>query len=176
MTERAKMQQFKILLVDDSKSILRALKRTFKSEGYDIFTAESAYEAMEIFANEEIDLIITDENMPGISGTELLARTRKMYPDVIRMMLTGATDIEVAREAINKGEVYKFFGKPWDDLELLVSVQYALQHRETEKENKRLKKVVGEQQNLLRQLEKEYPGISEVTKANDGTIILENDN
>jgi DNA-binding NtrC family response regulator len=167
------MQQFKILLVDDSLCILKALRRIFKPEGYNIFMAESARDAMEIIAKEDIDLIITDQNMPEVSGNELLKTIRKLYPDIIRIMLTGLTDIEVVKNAINTGEIYRFFNKPWDDYELLVSVRYALKQRALENENAHLKSTVNKQDSLLKQLEKEYPGIMEKRVNEDGAIIID---
>ncbi len=167
------MHQFKILLVDDSPNMLKALERTFKSEEYELFLALSAKEALEILKNEDIDLIISDENMPEISGTDLLKAVKLQYPSVIRMMLTGLTDFEIVKNAINKGEIYKFFNKPWDDFELLLSVRYALKQKALEKENLQLKSKLNTQEKILRQLEIKYPGISEKKMSRDGSIIID---
>ncbi|MCK4632279.1 MAG: response regulator [candidate division Zixibacteria bacterium] len=167
------MSPFKLLLVDDSPNILKALVRTLKPEGYLTFGAESAQKAMEILEIEKVDLIITDENMPGLTGTELLRVVRERYPDIIRFMITGANDIEVAKNAINQGEIYRFFTKPWDDFELIVSVRYALQHKITERENKQLKSIIKGQEELLCELEEEHPGITERRLAQDGSIIID---
>lgn len=167
------MYQSKILLVDDSEYILKALRRTFADEDYVIFTAKSASEAINILNAENIDLLITDENMPGVTGTDLLKTMRRQYPDVIRIMITGLTDIEVAKNAINNGEIYRFFNKPWNDFELLVSVRHALNQKMLEKENTQLKSVVRRQEELLHQLEEEYPGISEKNISEDGAIIID---
>ena len=167
------MQKYKILLVDDSSFTLKALQRVFKPEGYIIYMATSAKEALAILGQKEIDLIISDENMPGGSGTDLLKSVRELYPDVIRMMLTGLTDIEVAKKAINNGEIYKFFSKPWDEFELISSVRYALQYKIIEKENRHLKSVCKNQQELLAQLEREHPGIADRNIAPDGSLIIE---
>ena len=134
------MSNFTLLLVDDSPNILKAMKRVFSPEGYDILMAESAKEALEVMAVEEVDLVITDENMPGLSGTDLLRIIRESHPNVMRFMVTGADDIEVAKNAINSGEIYRFFTKPWDDFELLVCVKQALAHRMIMKENEKLRK------------------------------------
>ncbi|MCK4656963.1 MAG: response regulator [candidate division Zixibacteria bacterium] len=167
------MREHKILLVDDTPSILKALKRTFKEEGYQIFSAGSADEALSILDHENIDVIISDENMPGTSGTEFFAKVKNLYPDVLRMMLTAMTDIEVAKEAINKGEVYRFFNKPWNDFELLVSVRHALQQKEMELENRHLKECVQQQGDVLSRLEKDHPGITELQRTEDGAIVLD---
>lgn len=167
------MLQFKILLVDDSPNILKALLRTLRPEGYATFTAGSAREAMDVLETESIDLIVTDENMPGLSGTDLLRVMKNRYPSVIRIMVTGASDIEVAKEAINRGEIYRFFTKPWDDFELLISIRYALQQKAIEQDNARLRSLVRNQEGLLRELETEHPGITERKVAADGSIIID---
>lgn len=168
------MRQYKILLVDDSENILKALKRIFKDEGYKIFTACSAKDALEILGKEEIDLIMSDQNMPEISGIDLLKLVRIKFPKVIRIMLTGLTDFEVAKEAINKGEIYRFFNKPCDDFELLLSVKYALKHKYLEEENYLLKSSLMEKEERLKQLEAQYPGITKKKVTSDGSIVIEN--
>jgi DNA-binding NtrC family response regulator len=167
------MEQFKILLVDDSHNVINALLRAFKSEGYKIFTANSGKAAIEILKNEIIDLIICDENMPEMPGLELLRLARVQYPQIIRIMLTGMFDLELAKNAINKGEVYRFFNKPWDDFELIISVRYALKQKMLESEYLKLKSVVSNQNKILQSLEQEYPGISQKVMTEDGSVIIE---
>ena len=162
-----------ILLVDDSPSILKALQRTLRAEGYRTYTANSADEALKVLDGVEIDLIVTDENMPGTTGTKLLQIVRDRYPDIVRFMLTGATDIDVAKNAINKGEIRRFFTKPWDDFELQIAVRQALDQKHLERENQRLRTVVREQEDMLKDLESKYPGISEKRVEADGTIIID---
>ncbi len=169
------MNPFKLLLVDDSPQILRALERMLRDRGYEIFTAGSGHEALQILDSNSIDLIITDENMPGLSGTKLLNALKNLYPDVIRIMLTGLHDVEVLKNAINKGEIYRFFTKPWDDFELCLAVRQALQQKLLEKENSSLKSVVDIQSKIMNDLEKEFPGISEKRLAADGSLIINED-
>jgi len=168
------MNQYKILLVDDSPNILKALQRIFKDEGYKIFTVGSAKEALDKLSHESIDLMISDQNMPEISGIDLLKLVRIKYPKIIRMMLTGVTDFEVAKEAINKGEIYRFFNKPCDDFELLLSVKYALKHKFLEEENYLLKKALTDKEEKLKLLEAQYPGITKRELTSDGAIVIEN--
>ena len=167
------MSQPKILLVDDSQSILKALRRTFALEDFNVTCASSAAEALAVLAKNDIDIIISDENMPGVSGTVLLQQARELFPSVIRMMLTGATDIEVAKNAINQGAIWRFFTKPWDDFELMTSVKQALKVRDLERENDRLKVSLRHQTELLRNLEEEYPGIADKRVSSDGAIIID---
>ena len=167
------MFQYKILLVDDSPSVLKALKRVFVYENYKVFCCLSADEALEVLSKENIDVLITDENMSGMSGTQLLVKAREMYPDTVRIMLTGMNDIEVAKKAINNGEIYKFFNKPWDDFELVVSVKYAIRQKYLEQENKKLKQKIQNQNQMLEKLEKEFPGIASKKVDADGAIIID---
>lgn len=168
------MQRFNILLVDDSAPMLNSLKRVFKYfEEYVVSTALDGQAALNILGAEDIDLVISDENMPGISGTELLNTIRTLYPDVMRFMLTGRTDIEVAKKAINNGQIMRFFTKPFDEFELLISVRYAYDQRKLQKENSSLKKVVESQRALLEQLEDKHPGITELKRSEDGAYILD---
>ena len=167
------MPQYKILFVDDSSCILKALRRVFALEDYGIVCATSAAEALTVLSHDDIDVVVSDENMPGTSGTELLVQVREQYPDVVRMMLTGATDIEVAKGAINEGAIARFFTKPWEDWELLLGIQQALRVKELEQENKHLKSSVKKQDQLLQELEREHPGITERRLTEDGAIIID---
>jgi len=167
------MHRYKILLVDDSESVLSALKRLFVSEGYEVILAPSAKEAIKLLSQHKVDVMITDQNMPGTSGTELLETTLHLFKDVVRIMLTGETDIDVAKKAINDGEIYRFFVKPWDDFELTVAVRNALKQKELEKENQQLKATVQNQNQLLQQLEKEFPGISDKSPSKDGIWVID---
>lgn len=167
------MEPFKILLVDDSPQILKALERMLRPKGYDLFLADSGHNALDILRAHDIDLIVTDEYMPGLSGTDLLEVLKSLYPDIVRIMLTGLDDVDTLKNAVNKGEIYRFFTKPWDDFELSVAIRQGLQQRMLEKENVRLKTVACSQERMLKQLEKEYPGISERKMTPDGSFIIE---
>jgi len=169
----SKVRKFKILLVDDSPNILKALMRTLRGEGYDIKTAGSADEAMTVLKSEPIDLIVADENMPGKTGTELLATIKDEYPEVIRFMITGMNDMEVVKRAVNEGEIYRFFSKPWDEFELILALRYALENKYTREKNRELVKIVKRQQDILNELEKEHPGISQRNITVDGTYVID---
>jgi two-component system, probable response regulator PhcQ len=167
------MHRYKILLVDDSESVLSALKRLFVSEGYEVILASSAKEAIQLLSQHQVDVLITDQNMPGTSGTELLETTLHLFKDVVRIMLTGETDIDVAKKAINDGEIFRFFVKPWDDFELTVAVKNALRQKELERENAQLKSTVKNQSQILHKLEQEFPGISDKSHSEDGVWVIE---
>lgn len=117
-----------LLLVDDEPGVLVALKQLLRNENYRILSATSAEDALALLALHPVGVILTDQRMTGMTGIELLARTRKMHPKVVRMVLSGYTGLESLTEAINRGEIYKFFTKPWNDAELIESVREAFRH------------------------------------------------
>ncbi len=104
-----------LLIVDDEKNILNALSRLLRREGYTILTASSPSEAFEHLARQPVQVILSDQRMPDMSGTEFFARVRQLYPRTIRIVLTGYTDLDSVTAAINRGAIYKFLTKPWDD-------------------------------------------------------------
>lgn len=125
MSDQVK-QKPKILVVDDEPDNLDLLYRAFRRE-YVVLRAESGHAALELLEQEgDIAVIISDQRMPGMSGTEFLSQTATRYPDIIRIILTGYTDVEDLVEAINAGKVFKYVTKPWDDYELKAVVQQAV--------------------------------------------------
>jgi len=114
-----------LLLVDDEPGILSALRRMFREEGYRILTAGSAAEGLERMALDDVQVVITDQRMPGMTGSEFLTRVKDMYPDCMRIILSGQADMASVLDAINNGAVYKFFTKPWDDRQLRERIREA---------------------------------------------------
>jgi len=119
---------FTLLLVDDEPSVLSSLKRLLRRENYDILIANSGEEALALLAEHEVGVILTDQRMPGMSGSELLARVRKIHPRTVRMVLSGYTGLDSLTEAINLGEIYKFITKPWEEVELVSTLRDAFRH------------------------------------------------
>jgi putative nucleotidyltransferase with HDIG domain len=115
-----------ILFVDDEENILNSVERLFAEHDIKILKAENASRALDLFSKEEIAVIISDNQMPGMKGTELLARIRDISPDTLKILMTAHADLSVAVDAINKGEVFRFITKPWDDDILLRTVQEAI--------------------------------------------------
>jgi EAL domain-containing protein (putative c-di-GMP-specific phosphodiesterase class I)/CheY-like chemotaxis protein len=116
--ESVEESQLTILIVDDEENILRSLNRLLRPEGYQILTTSSASEALQLMARYNVQVILSDMRMPEINGTELLKQIRDLYPDTVRMILSGYSDITAVTEAVNSGGLYKFMLKPWDDDEL----------------------------------------------------------
>lgn len=129
---------YTILLVDDEKSILNSLKRLLRKEEYQIITAPCGHEGLKLLESNDVQVIISDQRMPGMSGTEFLAEVKKEYPDIIRIILSGYTDIDVVIETINEGNIYKFFHKPWNDQSLILEIRQALEHYKLVQDNTRL--------------------------------------
>jgi DNA-binding NtrC family response regulator len=121
---------YKILIVDDEPANLRALERLFR-EDYEVLTAGSGADALELLRQHDVALLITDQRMPGMTGIELLKNTASLRPRMVRIILTGYTDVEALVEAINCGQVYKYVTKPWNNGEVRLTVSRALEHYET---------------------------------------------
>ncbi len=114
-----------LLLVDDEPAILSALRRMLRQEGYRILTANNAVEGLERLALEPVQVVISDQRMPGMAGTEFLSRVKTMHPDCLRIILSGQAELPAVLDAINDGAVYKFFTKPWDDAHLRERIREA---------------------------------------------------
>jgi len=129
--------QVGVLYIDDELNNLNSFKAAFR-RNFNIFTAQSAKEGRKILDTEEIGVIITDQRMPGVTGIEFLESILPIYPDTIRILLTGFSDINAVMGAINRGQVYKYLVKPWQDDELKMYIQNALEIYNLRKENKEL--------------------------------------
>src|SRR5919107_1491158 len=121
---------YKIMIVDDEPANLRLLERLFRQD-YKVLTAGSGEEALALLAQHDTALLITDQRMPNMSGLELLKRTAALRPHMVRMILTGYTDVGTLVEAINSGLVYRYLTKPWSNEDLRVPVARALEHYES---------------------------------------------
>lgn len=107
-----------LLLLDDEENVLRALARVLRRDAYRILMATRAQDAFELLAQNDVQVIISDQRMPEMNGTEFLSRVKKIYPNTIRIVLSGYTDLKSVTEAINEGAIYRFLTKPWDDDQL----------------------------------------------------------
>lgn len=126
-----------ILYVDDEVNNLVAFKANFRKE-YSIHTAESAKEALQILNENTIHIIISDQRMPGMTGVEFLETVIKTHPNPIRILLTGYSDIQTVIEAINKGQVYKYIMKPFDEMHMRVTISNAYEIYALREENRNL--------------------------------------
>lgn len=161
-----------ILLVDDEANVLSALSRALIDDPYEILTASSGSQALEIIETTRIKVIVSDERMAGMQGSELLAEVKRRSPHTVRILLTGHATLDAAMRAVNEGEIYRFFTKPWDDTQLRFALLSAVEKYDLEAENRRLLATVKNQAMEIKVLERRYPGISRVEKDAKGTFVL----
>ena len=129
-----------ILLVDDEPAILNSLQRLLRKEKINILTASSGTEGLEVLFRykKPVSLIISDQRMPGITGAEFLERSKAIFPDAVRFLLTGYSDMNAVIDAVNKGEIHRYLSKPWNDEELVLHFKQAIEQYDLKAENKRL--------------------------------------
>lgn len=161
-----------ILLVDDEMHVLSALSRALFDEPYEVVCANSGEEALELVASHSFKVVISDERMIGMQGSELLAILKERYPNTLRILLTGHATLDAAMKAVNQGEIYRFFTKPWNDTDLKFAIRSAIERYDLEAENRRLLSTVKNQALEIKVLEKRYPGISRVEKDELGSFML----
>lgn len=167
------MKKRSIMIVDDEPSVLAALARLLGEEGYEIHSAASGEEALRRLERTHVQVLITDERMPGMSGTELLSILRRRYPHIVRIILTGKAHLEDAMRAVNKGEIYRFFTKPWDPYELKLSIWNALEKYDLEEEQRLFLATIKRQRAELEELEREYPGITRVRRDRSAAVLVQ---
>jgi len=163
----------KILIVDDEPHVTEALKRVLHREPYEVLSAGYANEALQILAYEPVSVVISDEKMPGMRGSEFLAMVYRHFPDTVRIMLTGHANLDLAVRAINEGQIYRFFIKPCNEEEIRGAIRQAIQQKELADKSRRLLKKVKRQDFVLERLEKKNPGITRVERDSDGDIVID---
>lgn len=131
-----------LLLVDDEENIVASLKRLLRRSGYRIVTALGAAEGLRRLAEVDVDVIVSDQRMPGMTGVEFLRRAKELYPETIRIVLSGYTELQSITDAINEGAIYKFLTKPWEDDLLRANIDEAFRQKEMADDNRRLDKEV----------------------------------
>lgn len=141
-----------LLFVDDESNILSSLKRLFRTQGYHIITAESGKEGLSCLEQQHIDLIVSDMRMPEMDGAQFLEQVATRWPQTVRILLTGYSDITSTIAAVNKGQIYRYISKPWEDNDILLSVRRALEQQSLEKERRRLELLTQKQNKELKSL------------------------
>jgi response regulator RpfG family c-di-GMP phosphodiesterase len=151
------MQQHTVLFVDDEVNILKAVQRLLRHEPLEVLCAARAQDALDLLGRHRAQVVVTDQRMPEMSGVDLLSAVRERHPDIVRMMLTGYTEMTIAVDAINRGEIFRLITKPWNDEELKATLRQACDHYDLKQEIKRLNQVTREQnfklQDMNRNLE-----------------------
>jgi response regulator RpfG family c-di-GMP phosphodiesterase len=141
-----------VLFVDDEPNILASLRRLFRNSGYKVLTAESGPAGLDVLAQEAVDLVVSDMRMPDMDGARFLELVRERWPDTVRLLLTGYSDIDSILAAINRGEIYRYITKPWDDNDIMLVVRHALERRALELEKERLEALTRSQNEQLKSL------------------------
>lgn len=160
--------QPRILIVDDEPLILGILKEILSRGPYKVFSAQSAEDGLALMARESFDVVISDERMPGMQGSEFLAIVRKRHPETVRIILTGHASVQAAIRAINESEIFRFLTKPANSHDLHTAVEEALAHKDSKKGMER-------NYSLMQTLEKQAPGITQVNRDDDGVIVIDED-
>ncbi|TGU74367.1 response regulator [Geomonas terrae] len=161
-------KSFGVLFVDDEAGVLSAMRRIFMEENYRLFTAASGAEALAVMEENEVQLIVSDHRMPGMTGAELLKTVKERWPQVIRIMLTGHADVNSVMGAVKDGAVYKFITKPWNDDDLRLTVSLALQQYVLMQENQNLKELTRSQQQRI----KNYASLFDENRGMAGNILV----
>jgi response regulator RpfG family c-di-GMP phosphodiesterase len=141
-----------LLCVDDEQNILSALRRLFRHDGYRVLTATSGDAGIKLLESEQVDLVISDMRMPEMDGARFLEVVRSRWPDTLRILLTGHADITSTIEAINQGQIFRYISKPWDDQDVRLIVRHALEHKQLERDKRRLEALTQRQNEELREL------------------------
>jgi response regulator RpfG family c-di-GMP phosphodiesterase len=141
-----------VLLVDDEESILNSLRRLLRGQPYDVLLATGGAQALEIMAQQPIDLVMSDARMPNMDGATFLAHVHQLYPHTTRIMLTGYADPEAIIKAINEGQIHRYISKPWHDEELLLTLRQSLAYQHSERERLRLVQETDQQNEQLKRL------------------------
>lgn len=141
-----------LLFVDDDANILSALERLFWPLGYTILTATGGEQALALIEKQPVDLVISDMRMPQMTGAEVLAQIRCKYPDTVRILLTGYSDMSSTIAAINRAEIYRYIAKPWNDEDIVMIVRDALERKFLRAEKQRLEVLTLQQNDELQAL------------------------
>ena len=152
------MTEHAVLFLDDEPNILKAIQRLLRNEPMRVLTATDPNEALDILRETPTQVVVTDQRMPSMSGVDFLSAVRDQHADVVRIMLTGYTEMNIAVEAINKGEIYRLITKPWNDDELRATLRQAFDHHDLKTEIKRLNTVAREQNFKLQDMNRNLEG------------------
>lgn len=158
--------QPRVLIVDDQPLVLGVVQEILSRGPYLVFTANSAEEALKMMEKDPIDVVVSDERMPGMQGSEFLAIVRKRFPNTVRIILTGHASVKSAIRAINEGEIYRLLTKPVSSQDLYKAIDGGLENRDKGQTAERCF-------SLLDSLEKQAPGITRVKRDDDGVVIID---
>jgi len=151
------MERHTILVVDDEKLILNSIKHVLRSENYHLLTAQSGIEGLKLLKKHNVQLVISDQKMPKMTGVEFLKMVKVLYPEILTIMLTADDETKIAIDAIDEVGVYKFILKPWENNDLKITIRRALESLELLLERDKLLKRVHAIETTLKDLKKDSP-------------------
>lgn len=161
-----------VLFVDDDPKLLSAMKRVFRNEPYEIYTTTEPEKGLHHLRVIQTDVIVVDQYMPSMNGIDFLKVAQKIAPESLRLMLTGNADLSLALQAINEGEIYRFFTKPYNEIEFGIALRQAIQQKKLFGHNKRALELIRMQSSYIEHLEEAHPGITDVERDEGGRIVL----
>lgn len=171
-----------VLFVDDEPQVLEGIRLALRRSGLKIETAASGEDALAFLANHDVDVVVSDERMPGTQGSELLADVRSAMPNTIRILLTGQATVEAALRAVNDAKVHRFLTKPTSPKDLLAAIVELVAKRDAAPSNAPPAPPQPappsseiSRRSMLNALEAEHPGIAKVRRNTGGYIVLEDD-
>jgi DNA-binding NtrC family response regulator len=164
-------KQLTVLLVDDEPAVLRAIGRMLSLDGHDVLKAEDPNVALDILSREKVDVVVADIDMPHMNGVELVAHVRRLYPAVVRILLTGRATLGSTIDAINNGEVFRYVTKPWDVSEMRATLRDAAARVEENRRVVRSRAAVERKERLLEAIEEAFPGLTQVKRVDAEYII-----
>jgi DNA-binding NtrC family response regulator len=140
-------------------------------DGHNVLKAEDSTVALELLGREHVDVVVADIDMPGMNGIELVAQIRRLYPAVVRILLTGRATLDSTIDAINEGEVFRYVTKPWDAVEMRATLGQAAARVEENHRVQRSKATAERRQRLLEGIEEAFPGLTKFSRVNDEYVI-----
>lgn len=161
-----------ILFVDDEPNIINSLRRSLRKEPYKLLSATSGREALQILAQEPVDIVISDERMPGMTGANLVSQIRHQYPEVICMILTGQADFSSAMRSINEAEVFRYLTKPWEPADIIMHVRMALVFKESIAKKRHDMDEQHKRELCRQRMERESPDLFDIERNAKGHIVI----
>jgi two-component system, probable response regulator PhcQ len=159
-----------ILIVDDDPNIIEGIKRVLHGFSYSILSASSGESALDMLSVVAVDVMVTDENMPGISGADLVMAVRRQFPTVVSIMLSGQASLGAVIRALNQGEIYRFLIKPCNPAELKAAIRHALRYKHMLERCREILPIFRRQARILATLERRQPGI--IQSAEEATSVI----
>ncbi len=167
------MSRINVVILDDEQHIVNSLKRVFRTAPFGVFATTDSKEAMSAIDKGGVKVVLSDQRMQQISGVDFLRKIKEKKPDIIRILFTGYTDIKIAEEAINKGEVWRFVDKPWEDEDLTKIIKQAIEKFDLEESNRQLTRKLERQNEELVSLNGKLRNMYEVQKSFSSTVSHE---